>query len=558
MSIYVIVALLAAVVAYLATPVVRTVAVRNGIYSPLRDRDVHTVMMPRLGGVGMFAGLVVAMVVASQTFWIRAIFADTSAPWGILAGAAVIMAVGVVDDIVDLNSFIKLGGQVLAGLVVALWGPRLTVLPFGPIHISSVFVQILLTVFVIVLTMNAINFVDGLDGLAAGVAAIGGVAFFVTAYWVHRNALLPNYSDLATLLMAIMVGICIGFLPHNFYPAKIFMGDSGAMLLGLILASGSIVATGQISSGLYDRASGLPTFIPIILPLAVMSLPLVDLSLAVVRRTAAGRSPFSADRGHMHHKLLDFGYSQRAAVMVMYIWTAFLAFGGVAYAFVPWVPVTIFNLIVLPLVGILTIHPWFRDNVSTAAKSAETEESHPHTGPLPVLPSALPRLRHELARHDGACQDGTQREEAVLPADPAVLPSPWIRRLHRSFAAVVCVTVFFCFLALNDIGIVGIYSIMTASALIIATFGLSLLVLHFAAPKALSGSIRMLVAGLLMKVVALSLALIWLWTPWWVQTGWYGWGIGVGAATWLGAEILVFVRQRRATARWEAGPLAAA
>ncbi|HSU70712.1 MAG TPA: MraY family glycosyltransferase, partial [Micrococcaceae bacterium] len=275
MSIYVIVALLAAVVAYLATPVVRTVAVRNGIYSPLRDRDVHTVMMPRLGGVGMFAGLVVAMVVASQTFWIRAIFADTSAPWGILAGAAVIMAVGVVDDIVDLNSFIKLGGQVLAGLVVALWGPRLTVLPFGPIHISSVFVQILLTVFVIVLTMNAINFVDGLDGLAAGVAAIGGVAFFVTAYWVHRNALLPNYSDLATLLMAIMVGICIGFLPHNFYPAKIFMGDSGAMLLGLILASGSIVATGQISSGLYDRASGLPTFIPIILPLAVMSLPLV-------------------------------------------------------------------------------------------------------------------------------------------------------------------------------------------------------------------------------------------------------------------------------------------
>ncbi|HSU72146.1 MAG TPA: hypothetical protein VLI70_11860, partial [Micrococcaceae bacterium] len=137
-------------------------------------------------------------------------------------------------------------------------------------------------------------------------------------------------------------------------------------------------------------------------------------------------------------------------------------------------------------------------------------------------------------------------------------PSPWIRRLHRSFAAVVCVTVFFCFLALNDIGIVGIYSIMTASALIIATFGLSLLVLHFAAPKALSGSIRMLVAGLLMKVVALSLALIWLWTPWWVQTGWYGWGIGVGAATWLGAEILVFVRQRRATARWEAGPLAAA
>jgi UDP-GlcNAc:undecaprenyl-phosphate GlcNAc-1-phosphate transferase len=552
MSIYVIVALLAAVVAYLATPVVRAVAVRNGIYSPLRDRDVHTVMMPRLGGVGMFAGLVVALVVASQTFWIKAIFRDTTAPWGILAGAAVIMVVGVVDDIIDLNSFIKLGGQVLAGLVVALWGPRLTVLPFGPIHISSMFVQILLTVFVIVLTMNAINFVDGLDGLAAGVAAIGGVAFFITAYWVHRSALLPNYSDLATLLMAIMVGICIGFLPHNFYPAKIFMGDSGAMLLGLILASGSIVATGQISSGLYDRASGLPTFMPIILPLAVMTLPLVDLSLAVVRRTAAGRSPFSADRGHMHHKLLDFGYSQRQAVVVMYIWTAFLAFGGVAYAFIHWVPLTIFNVIVLPLVGVLTTHPWFRDNVATATKAGEAEASHPHTGPLPMLPSAPPRLRHELAGQD---PDG---HAAVLPADPAVLPSPWIRRLHRSFAAVVCVTVVVCFLALNDTGIVGIYSVMTASALIICTFGFSLLVLHFASPKALATSVGTLIAGLLMKVVAVALALIWLWSPWWVVPGWYWWGIAVTAATWLITEVLVFVRQRRVAAQWAAGGLAPA
>ncbi|HEY8294458.1 MAG TPA: MraY family glycosyltransferase, partial [Micrococcaceae bacterium] len=293
MTMYLLMMALAAIVSFAATSGARRVALRYNVSTPIRARDVHSDLVPRLGGVGIFAGFVVALLVASKSYFVSEIFKDTFAPWGILIGAAIVMAVGVVDDVVDLRWWVKLLGQIAAALVVALWGVRLTVIPFvpAPIAVSSRVVQILLTVFLILVTINAINFVDGLDGLAAGVAAIGGAAFFICSYWVHRNALLPNYSDLATLLMALLVGACLGFLPHNAHPAKIFMGDSGAMLIGLLMASGGIVASGQIFSGLYNRANGLPSFMPVVLPIAILVVPLLDLGLAVLRRTAAGRSP---------------------------------------------------------------------------------------------------------------------------------------------------------------------------------------------------------------------------------------------------------------------------
>ena len=145
-------------------------------------------------------------------------------------------------------------------MVVALWGVRMTIVPFvpEPFMIQNEAASIVLTTGLIVTTMNAFNFIDGLDGLAAGVAIIGGAAFFLTAYWVHRTAVLLDRSDLATLLTATVVGSCLGFLPHNWFPSKIFMGDSGAMLIGLLMASAGIVSTGQITSGLYDRAQRYP------------------------------------------------------------------------------------------------------------------------------------------------------------------------------------------------------------------------------------------------------------------------------------------------------------
>ncbi|MGN6404871.1 MraY family glycosyltransferase [Sinomonas sp.] len=499
MFIYVLVAMLAAIVTYAATGVVRVVALRLGIVSPVRERDVHTRSVPRLGGLAMLAGFAAAFYAASQTVWIRSIFFDTPQTWAVLVGAVFIVGVGVVDDIVDLNSWVKLAGQLIAAAIVAVWGPRVTFLPLGSLPITQEWLQIGLTMFLIVLTVNAINFVDGLDGLAAGVAAIGGLAFFLTAYWVHRNALLPNYTDLATLLMALLVGICLGFLPHNAHPAKIFMGDSGSMLLGLVMATGAVVATGQIGSGLYDRAEGIPTFVPVVLPIVVMLLPFLDLILAVLRRTASGRSPFSPDREHVHHKLLDLGYTHRQAVAVMYVWTAFVAFGGVAYAFVHWAPVTVFNVIVLPAVGFLTMHPWVRENVASSP------------------------VRRVWLRS-----------------------TPWVRRMTVPFAASVAIATLLGFTGLANGGVPLLYSTFLALAVVTLCGGAAVVILHLAAP-ALPFRRRTLVADVLMKVVAFAIVLLVVGSPTWSDQGWYWLSLGLCGAGWIVAQGGVTAAQWRTT-----------
>ncbi|AXJ11373.1 MraY family glycosyltransferase [Arthrobacter sp. PM3] len=362
MIMYLLMMLTAAIVSYTATWGARLAGNKLELYSPIRSRDMHSTPISRLGGLGIFAGVLVALVLAGNSFFVKDIFRNNTAPWGILAGAALIVIVGVADDLLDLRWWIKLIGQSAAALVVAIWGVRMTVIPFipEPLVIQNEAVSILLTAGLIVTTMNAFNFIDGLDGLAAGVAIIGGAAFFLTAYWVHRTAVLLDRSDLATLLTAVVVGSCVGFLPHNWFPSKIFMGDSGAMLIGLLMASAGVVSTGQISSGLYDRANGIPTVIPILLPFAVLFLPLLDLCLAVVRRTALGRSPWSADRGHLHHKLLDIGYSHRGAVVLMYLWTCILAFGGLAFAIFPWHIVLAVDLAAAAIMALVTAWPYLR------------------------------------------------------------------------------------------------------------------------------------------------------------------------------------------------------
>ncbi|MCZ9880799.1 MraY family glycosyltransferase [Arthrobacter sp. B2a2-09] len=361
MIMYSLMMLTAAVVSYLATWVARQMGNKLRLFAPIRSRDMHSVPISRLGGLGLFAGFAVALVVASNSFFVKDIFHGNGAPWGILAGALVIVAVGVADDVMDIRWWVKLIGQCTAATIVAVWGVQMSVVPFvpEPIRIEAEPLRIVLTALAIVTTMNAVNFIDGLDGLAAGVAAIGGVAFFLTAYWVHRNATLTDRSDLAALLMAIIVGCCIGFLPHNWFPAKIFMGDSGAMLLGLVMASAGVVSTGQISSGLYDRANGIPTIVPILLPFAILSLPLLDLGLAVLRRTARGQSPWSADRGHLHHKLIELGHTHRTAVLMMYVWTCILAFGGLAFAIFPWQMVLTVDVVAALIMAGVTAWPYF-------------------------------------------------------------------------------------------------------------------------------------------------------------------------------------------------------
>jgi UDP-GlcNAc:undecaprenyl-phosphate/decaprenyl-phosphate GlcNAc-1-phosphate transferase len=335
---YLLVFLVAAAATYLLTVIAREIALRTGAVARVRDRDVHAVPIPYLGGLAMLGGLVAAYIVARQLPFLSVrggpfVFRDAGI---VLIAGALICAVGVLDDLFELDALMKLGGQVLAAGFLIAFGIQFY---FFPLADTTQFVldpaqRALLTGFVVVATVNAVNFVDGLDGLATGIVGIGSLAFFVYCYQLANI----NNVSLATtgaLLSASLAGACAGFLPHNFQPARLFMGDSGSMLLGLILSASAVTLTGQftpeqISEGAAgSRASFLPTLLPLLLPISLLIVPLLDLLLAVVRRTRAGRSPFAPDKQHLHHRLLEIGHSHRRAVLIMWLWAALVSFGTV-------------------------------------------------------------------------------------------------------------------------------------------------------------------------------------------------------------------------------------
>lgn len=334
MKLYLLLMALAAAGTYLVTPGVRALALRVGAVTPVRDRDVHVNPTPRMGGIAMLVGMILAMVVASQMPFLSKVFDDFT-PWAILISAILVSLLGVVDDLWDLDWFTKLLGQTLAAGIMAWQGVQLVTFPIFGLTIGSSRLSLIVTVLVVVTVINAVNWVDGLDGLAAGLIAIGGVAFFGYTYMLTRLDSPTDYSNLATVIVAIVVGVSIGFLPHNFHPARIFMGDSGAMLLGLTMAAAAIQVTGQINPAVIQSRQAFPAFLPLLLPVAVLMLPLLDVVATTLRRIAKGKSPFHADRTHIHHRLLDFGHSHRAAVLIMYSWAVVIGFGASALALFP-------------------------------------------------------------------------------------------------------------------------------------------------------------------------------------------------------------------------------
>ncbi len=333
MRIYLFILLVAAAVTYVVTPAVRLVARRVGAMTAVRERDVHQDVTPRLGGVAMYAGVAIALILASLTPFLKPLFQHTFQPWAILIAGGLICLLGGLDDKWDLDWVTKLAGQALIALFVAYQGVQLVTLPLGGLTLLSPHTSLALTVLVIIGCMNAVNFIDGLDGLASGVMAIGGAAFFIYAYYLTRGASTSDYSSLAALITAAMIGACLGFLPHNFSKARIFMGDSGALLLGLLLACSTIAVTGQVDPNRLAPAEALGQFLPILMPVGVMILPLVDMALAVVRRVGRGKSPFHADRQHLHHRLLSLGHSKVRAVLIMYTWTFLVCLGLLAPVF---------------------------------------------------------------------------------------------------------------------------------------------------------------------------------------------------------------------------------
>lgn len=379
MRAYLLVMAVAAVVTYLTTSPIRGLAVRLRALSPVRDRDVHAVPLPRLGGVAILLGFAAALGIASTVPFLAGTFGEgLSGPVGILIAAVVICVVGVVDDLVGLDAFTKLAGQALAGVVMATLGVRLLALPVNGLTLLSGWLLVALTVVVVVVTVNAVNFVDGLDGLAAGIVAIAGTAFFAYSYLLSREASPDDLSSTASLVTAATVGACLGFLPHNLHPATIFMGDSGALLLGLLLAASTISLTGSVDPAVLNELEiGLaPAFVPLLLPVAALVIPLADVGLAVLRRTAAGRSPFAPDKQHLHHRMLEIGHSHRAAVALLHAWVAVLAFTVAATAFWPWREVLAVGLMIVGVVGVLTAVPLLLRRRSGVGVATGTPENH--------------------------------------------------------------------------------------------------------------------------------------------------------------------------------------
>ena len=358
----------AALVTFISTGGVRLLASKIKAVTPIRDRDVHLVPTPRMGGVALYLGVASAILVARSMPALRSAFDSSSSIQGVLVAGAVIALVGVLDDRFDLDAVTKLFGQILAAGVLVLYGVTWVVLwlPSGEGGSTWSFSQTqgaLITVLITVVLANAMNFIDGLDGLLAGVATISAIAVFVFSVnqlVVSKN---DNIGSQAPLIAAALIGACVGFLPHNFYPARIFMGDSGSMFIGLVTGASIITAGGQLNPASTPNFGGRSTIAllaPVIVVLAVVFIPLLDFLMAVIRRTKEGRHPFSADKRHLHHRMLAIGHTHRQAVLIFYVWAFVLSAGSVSLVFARWQAVIGPVVLGLLAASSVSLWPWLR------------------------------------------------------------------------------------------------------------------------------------------------------------------------------------------------------
>ncbi len=293
-------------ISFATTPIAKSFAHKVGAIDVPKDaRRIHTQPIPRLGGLAIFLGFVLSVVLFSVI--------DKQLQ-GVLLGAVVVVVVGVIDDIVQLKAMVKLVFQILAALIAVYHGVKIEFLStlsfFGSGEFFSLgFLAIPITIFWIVAITNSVNIIDGLDGLAVGVSAISSIVMLVISIVVSDNIANDNIA----IVMAGLVGACLGFMPYNLNPAKIFMGDSGSLLLGYVLATVSII-------GLF-KFYALVSFV---VPFLVVAFPLFDTAFAFIRRILKGQSPMHADRGHLHHRLIDMGLSQKQAVAILYSVSALL------------------------------------------------------------------------------------------------------------------------------------------------------------------------------------------------------------------------------------------
>ncbi|GAB2920187.1 undecaprenyl/decaprenyl-phosphate alpha-N-acetylglucosaminyl 1-phosphate transferase [Nonomuraea fastidiosa] len=423
---YLFMALISAAVTYLLVPLVRRFAIRIGAMPEVRERDVHTTPTPRLGGLAMYGGLVVGLLVASRLPHSGAALSeyDANVVTALIVAGALITVTGFLDDWWGMDAFIKLGGQIAAAGVLVAYNLRLLYIPlpkdWGGSTSLDYTLSTIITILVVVVTINAVNFVDGLDGLAAGIVGIAALATWAYSIFLAQSMSVGNITTTAAIA-AVLIGTCVGFLPHNFHPAKIFMGDTGAMLIGLVLAS-SIVTVTPLDPAAIENMNKFGVLLPLILPAAILVLPLVDLITAVVRRTSQGLSPFAPDRGHLHHRLLDIGHSQRRSVLIMYAWAFLFAFVVVLMSRqgVPVLLFPVFIVLALAVLVLMAAPRWRGRGGSRPAPRGDEPDGDdgPPTGPMPpILPD--PQVRRQMPPPGGAAQEKTTEDgNAVITAFP--------------------------------------------------------------------------------------------------------------------------------------------
>jgi UDP-GlcNAc:undecaprenyl-phosphate GlcNAc-1-phosphate transferase len=321
---YVAVFAAAAGAALIGTPLVRRLAVRNGFIDHPSDRKVHPKPTPTLGGLALWFAVLVGLGVAYAIPDFRPLFEASSEPIGVAVAGTVIVALGGYDDVRTLSVPAKVAGQILAAGILLLYGVQLAYFWFPGLGVLSLSADLALplTLLWVLAMVNAVNLIDGLDGLAAGVVAIAAAAFFLYAQQAGQP-IWGNSPSPASLLSVVVAGAALGFLPYNLHPARIFMGDSGSMLLGLVLGAATISGVGKTDAPTNSDLAALA--IPVAIPLLVLAVPFTDVAFAIVRRVRRGRPVTRPDKEHIHHQLLEIGHSHRTAVLLMYLWSSLLA-----------------------------------------------------------------------------------------------------------------------------------------------------------------------------------------------------------------------------------------
>lgn len=363
MRFYLIAMLIAASVTFFATIIVIKFG-QKYTRNELRSRDVHTKPIPRIGGLAMLCGVLASLAVCYFIPAFSLEYAESNKIQAIAVAVVILGLVGFLDDLINLDWMLKLSAQIVSAIIVVLNGVQILSLPISGLTVGSNRVSMVLTVIVIVAVVNAVNFIDGLDGLAAGIILTSSLSFLFYSW--QLLSVQHNYAVGASLIAAILSGICLGFLPHNINPAKIFMGDTGSQILGLLLACSVLLVTGRIDP-VSANIHSMPAFMPIIMPFLVCVLPLFDMCFAILRRLLSGKSPFSPDRKHLHHRLLDLGHSHRGTVALLWFWSALFSFGSFLYVWFSGTMATIilgiaaFIILVATFAPKLFIKPIFDD-----------------------------------------------------------------------------------------------------------------------------------------------------------------------------------------------------